>query len=208
MNRRKILWMVGTCLIALSLIMASCGKAAITITPKTTATATTSAATTVAAKSTTTPTTVTFEQKRTDVITYLRAFNDIDNSAGSVASTIVFPSSVNTAADLIAWNAAVTKFLTVLDGAISRLSELKPSSLEASTSTHLQQARSFYQSQRTILKALQDAVSTGNAAGILQKANELAASSSSASLLNRATEQLMLQYNISDAEVNYSSRGK
>ena len=40
MNRQKLLWMVGTCLTATSLIMASCGKAAITITPKTTATTT------------------------------------------------------------------------------------------------------------------------------------------------------------------------
>ena len=48
LNRRKILWMLGTCLIALSLIMASCGKAAITITPKTTATTTIATTTTAA----------------------------------------------------------------------------------------------------------------------------------------------------------------
>jgi hypothetical protein len=191
---KRILLLVAACLISLSLVLASCSK------------------------------TVTFEQKRADVVTYLRAFNGVENDFDSASSQVVFPSSVITAADLITmidgvrlWDTAVTKLLTVIDGAISRLAELKPSSLETSTSTHLQQARSFYQSYRTTLKALQDAVAANivksyidpkNEAVIVQKFNELTATDASASSLNRATEQLMLQYNISDSEVSYRFRGK
>ncbi|MCX6003505.1 MAG: hypothetical protein NTX46_03640 [Chloroflexi bacterium] len=171
-------------------------------------TTTTTPTTTTTTKYTTTPATVTFEQKRAGVIVYLRAFDGIDNNFNSVASTVVFPSSVSTAADLISWNAAVTKLLTAMDGAISRLAELTPSPLETSTSTHLVQARSYYQTQRTILKALQDAVAIGDTAGIIQKYNQLAAGNTLESALNRATEQLMLQYNISDSEVSYLNRGK
>ncbi|MDO9333980.1 MAG: hypothetical protein Q7T57_05605 [Dehalococcoidales bacterium] len=178
MNSRKIFLLVAACLISLSLILASCSK------------------------------TVTFEQKRADVIKYLQAFNSIENSFDATYSQITFPQSVYTAADLIAWNAATTKLLTAYDGAISRLSELTPSSLEPSTNTHLQQAKSLYQSQRSLVKALQDARAIGNDAGIVQIVNELQTSYSSGSSLNRATEQLMLQYNISDSEVSYRFRGK
>jgi hypothetical protein len=211
MNRRKILWLVIACLIVLSLILASCGKSATTPTTPTTTTttkSTTTSTTTTTTKSTTTPPTVTFEQKRSAVVTYLRAFNNIENDFDSAFSQVVPPSSMNSAADFVAWTAAVNKWVTAIDGAISRLAELKPSALEPSTSTHLQQARSYYQSIRTILKALLDAVAAGNAAGILQKVNELSATDAVGSALNRTTEQLMLRYNITDSEVNYRFRGK
>jgi hypothetical protein len=150
----------------------------------------------------------TYEQKRSDVITYLQAFNGIEDSFDSASSQIVYPQSLNTTVDLVALNAAITELLPALDGAISRLKELKPSSLEISTSAHLQQVRSFYQSQRLLVRELQDAVTSGDLAVIVLKANELADTNASASSLNRATEQLMLQYNISDSEVGYSFRGK
>ncbi len=150
----------------------------------------------------------TFEQKRSDVITYLQAFDDIENSYDSTSSQIIYPQSLNTSADLVAFNTAMTELLPALDDAIRRLKELKPSSLEISTSTHLQQARSYYQSRRLLIKELQDAGTSGDLAVLVMKANELADTNASASSLNRATEQLMLQYNISDSEVGYSFRGK
>ena len=150
----------------------------------------------------------TFEQKRSDVVTYLRAFNTIENSFGETISQVALPRSSKTAANLIAFNAAITRLLTAYDGAISRLAELKPSSLETSTNTHLQQARFLYQSQRSLVNELRDAIAIGNATSIAQKVTELAAADSATSSMNRDTEQLMLQFNISDTEVNYRFRGK
>jgi hypothetical protein len=156
----------------------------------------------------TTQTTPTFEQKRSDVFQYITAFNVIENDFDDAFYKIVFPTDIYNATDLANWNAAETNLITLFDVAINRLTELKPSSLETATDIHLQQARSLYQLQRSAEKAYQDAVNTGNEADINQKWNELIALDSAASSLNRATEQLMLQYNISDSEVSYRFRGR
>jgi hypothetical protein len=141
------------------------------------------------------------------VLAYLKAFDAVDNDASTALNAITFPDTVTTAADLLAWNASITKMLTAVDGAISRFSTVQPTALEPATDTHLKQAIAAYQSLRTALKALQDAVAAGNSADILQKADDLNAVEAAGSAQNRTTEQLLLQYNITDTDANYLSRG-
>jgi hypothetical protein len=167
----------------------------------------TASASTALAVTTSTQTTLSLEQKRSDVLKYLVAFNGIENNVEDAASKIVFPTAINNTADLTAWNTGETSLLAAYDNAIKLLGDLKPSSLETATAAHLQQARSFYQSERTAEKAYNDAVNTGNNADIDLKWKDLNALDEAASALNRATEQLMQQYNISDAEVSYRFRG-
>lgn len=152
---------------------------------------------------TTTQPVVTFEQKRTDVLNYIRTFNNIENNFNDTSSQTVFPESTDTAVGLIAWNVAVTKFFTAIDGAINRLSELKPSPLEPSTDTHLQQARSLYTLQKSIVQEITDALNLGNEELANQKFDEFFETRDTQESLYEALEQLMLKYNIPYSEVDY-----
>jgi len=211
---KKSLWVLA-CLISLCLILASCGKTG----------------------TTTTSTTATYEQIRSEVVTFLQAFNTIRNDASSSN----LPTSYRGRADLPAWDSAVTVLRAAVNVAISRLAELQPSPLEVAsialfqqgkpnpleehgisrpevtTATLLQQAKTNAQRNLTLLTALQDAVNAkaqdtdDNAqlsANLIAAINALSVIGPSNTSLNRDTEKLMLQYDISDSEVGYLSRGK
>jgi hypothetical protein len=197
---------IGFLLIICALV--GCYNGTVTFPTITTTTKTTTRQT--ATISQTTPasnTTSTFEQKRSDVFQYITAFNVIENNFDDAVSKIIFPTAINNTTDLDNWNAAEINLITLFDVAINSLVELKPSSLETATGIHVQQARLLYQSQRSAEKAYRDAINTGIQTDIDLKWNELITLDSAASSLNRATEQLMLQYNISDSEVSYRFRG-
>lgn len=156
-----------------------------------------------------TPTpTPTFEQKRSDAVHYFKAFNAIDNSLDDTVSQITLPETATSAADLLKFNSAVKLFITALDGAIQRLAELQASAFEPETSSHLQKARTVAQQARNTLDRLQRAISAGDQSQIAEQVRNLDASYSDASAVNRATEQLLLKYNITDGEVGYRFRGQ
>ncbi|MDO9333858.1 MAG: hypothetical protein Q7T57_04980 [Dehalococcoidales bacterium] len=245
MNIHRISLPVICCLMVVSLMLISCGKAPSTATSKTTTTPTTTstsnaadfdaAAASAAAEDYAVQARAallasqdaenaagvgkqenlmvfTFEQKRNDVMTYIRSFNSITNSFGETSSVISFPSSTNT--DLKAWTTSVTNLLTAYDGAISRLEELTPLSFEPlarptyqeTIYNHLYLAKATYQERKAHMKAMWDIIARGELG--VGSMGGIIAEASKTSSLNRATEQLMLQYNISDSEVSYRFRGK
>lgn len=152
--------------------------------------------------------TATFEQKRTDVVAFLKAFNAIDNSLTATVDQIQFPTSATSAADLLALNAALTKFITAVEGARQRLAGLKPSTLEAETGVHLQKTIAFIDKARQAAADLLKAIAGGDQANIQKQSAILESSENEGSTINRATEALMLKYNISDNDVDYRSRGQ
>lgn len=162
---------------------------------------------------TTTPTltiTPTFEQERNEVIVFLKAFDSIDNGLTDATSNIQFPSSVSTSADVLAYNTALSQYVIAFDGALSRLSELKSSALVPETDTFLQTAKNLVLASRTSFSSIKEAISNGDQTRIEQLTTDWESKQQQLmkenETLYRDLEQLLLEYNISDSEVDYQFR--
>jgi hypothetical protein len=107
----------------------------------------TTAAPTVTPTPTPTPT-PSFEEKRTEVLRYVLAFNDIDNDLNAVFSQVQFPESTDAAEELLAFNRAIASILTGIDGTLARDAEVQPSALDPDTSAHKESARAYLQGLR------------------------------------------------------------
>ncbi|MBI2847020.1 MAG: hypothetical protein HYX82_03970 [Chloroflexi bacterium] len=153
--------------------------------------------------------TPTFEQKRLETVSYLRAYNKIDNDLDSVASAIQFPASSSkmTATELIQFNNALGQLITASQGALQRVDGLTVPNLDEARS-HLQDTRRFIQDAIAAIQRMREAINSGNQSGLAQAINDFATLDNRASAINRATESLMLKYNITDTEVDYRFRGK
>jgi hypothetical protein len=144
------------------------------------------------------------EQQRPAVMEYVAAFTKIDNDLSQTSSKIFDPSA---ASDLIQFNNALNQGVTAMNGVIQSLDAVKPPDIPE-VKTHLDNYRQLIQDSITILQTFKTALLAGDQTGITQAENDLAAIAQRDSSLNRSTEALMLKYNISDAQVNYKSRGK
>lgn len=152
-----------------------------------------------------------FEQKRTDVLRYIKAFNSIENSFNDTYSRLQLPgatSGIGPLAANSAFNQFYTQVATANDGALSRLGELLPSSLDSDTAVHLEKAKSVYRQASVNATNIKEAYASGDQTRFLKVIEQAQALNSEASAVNRATEQLLLKYNISDPEVSYRFRGK
>ncbi|MSQ22755.1 MAG: hypothetical protein EXR53_05560 [Dehalococcoidia bacterium] len=115
----------------------------------------------------------------------MKAFNVVDNAMDDTVSKISFPQSLNTAAELIAYNAAITQYLTALEGVIRRLAEIQSATLEPDTTAHLLKARSLAETARQVMVGMQQALSSGNVTAIQQQISKLQASEAELSSLKR-----------------------
>jgi len=118
------------------------------------------------------------------------------------------PQTLRTASDVLTFNAGLTQLSTALDGANRRMDELSPARTEPETATHLEKAKARYRSTRQTLDALKQAMASGGQQADPQLLSKLQAVAADASALNRATEQIMLKYNVADGEVSYKFRGE
>jgi hypothetical protein len=144
------------------------------------------------------------EQQKPSVIAYLTAFNKIDNDLSQTSSQIF---TSNAASDLMQFNSALKQGVTTMNGVIQSIDSLKVPDI-ADVITHLDTYRQLIQDTVNILQPFQAAVLSGDQAAINKAEDDLTAISQRDSTFNRSTEALMTKYHISDAQVNYKSRGK
>lgn len=181
----------------------------------------------LAACSTPVPTpspTPTFEQKRTAVLSYLQSFDGIVNSLGDTVNTLYAGDKYlprgTTERDLAVRRVDEQtldvlmdeRYVVALNGALARLANLQPSPLAPEEiPSHLYQPKIVFLAVRQAVDDLQKInrqrevdITVDNTAAW----DEVYAAGGPESALNRATEQLLLKYNVSDAEVGYRFRGK
>lgn len=149
-----------------------------------------------------TPTgTATFEQKRADVLKYLKSYNSIKNGFDDALAIIPSPEFNGQPQDLPALKVFASQTGVAATGAISRLKELKTSPFEPETTRLQERTLAYLQSIQKLADSMNAAAASGDSRGATALLKGF--DSSEGVALDRAEEELQLKYNISDAEVGY-----
>jgi hypothetical protein len=144
------------------------------------------------------------DQQRPGILNYLIAFNKIDNGLTQTSAQIFTASA---SSDLAQFSDALNQGVVAMTGVLQSVDTLKTPEI-ADVKTHLADYRQLIQDTIDILQAFKAAILSGNQSAISQAENDLGNISQRDSTINRTTEALMAKYNITDAQANYTNRGK
>ena len=146
---------------------------------------------------------------RPTALAYLQAFNNIHIHAvlDSTMASFSPPGPETTFAQLRALTATLDTALSEIDGIQNHL-RLPARDLGESSMTHVKAAAAYVTKVLTGFSDMKDAILSADPEKIAASAEAIAALESEAAEVNRATEELMDKYAISDEEVNYRYRGR
>ena len=147
------------------------------------------------------------EQKRSDVLKYLRAFNTIDNNLYETLSALQAPETLQTESEKAALNSYLEQVISSIDGAIARMEGLSAPVFDPQFADHLETATAYFNAQRQTAEALSATYTLRDEASIVALNTSYEALVAQTITLRQATEQLLLNYNIGDQEAEYHSRG-
>ena len=144
------------------------------------------------------------------VLAYLRAFNDIGVHIvlHSKIKSISIPGPDTPFAQLQAIIATLTTAVSEVEDTRHRLTDVAMTGSGEWVSAHITTVFEYLNEMHKACDGLRDAISAASSEEIASTARAMDALESEAASVNRATEELMPTYDISDEEVNYRYRGR
>ncbi|MSQ33562.1 MAG: hypothetical protein EXR60_03990 [Dehalococcoidia bacterium] len=143
-------------------------------------------------------------------LAYARGFNDlgIHGPLESLRKAVFIPGPKTTFADVQALIAALTRTLTEIEALQGRLRALPAAALGQQDRAHLEAAAAYLTKTQGACRRFRDALSTADSGEIVAAAGSIEDLSPEAAQVDRATEELMRGYEISDEEASYRYRGR
>ncbi len=143
-------------------------------------------------------------------LAYARGFNDlaIHGPLESLRKAVFIPGPKTTFAEVQALIAALTRALTEIEALQQFLRALPVAALGQQERAHFETSAAYLTNVQGACRRFRDGLSSADSAEIVAAAGAIESLAAEAEQINRATEELMRGYEISDEEGNYRYRGR